>query len=156
MCATDSHRFSYAHVLYIFLFCIQEAEALLTEMENKLKDLQAVSDSVAEYFCEDPSEFKLDECCSIFHSFCERFLRAMQVSFTSGRFKLRKEKKKQNPKKKYIYFCCRKTGLERWQRCSGGTGTDCSVLPSDGPPPPVPAGTKKWKEWRWSRCCRTS
>lgn len=98
MCATDSHRFSHAHILYILLFSIQEAAALLTEMENKLKDLQSVSDSVAEYFCEDPSEFKLDECCSIFHSFCERFLRAMQVSFTSGRFKLRIPKGKKNPK----------------------------------------------------------
>lgn len=61
---------------------LQEAEALLTEMDNKLKELQSVSDSVAEYFCEDPSEFKLDECCSIFHSFCERFLRAMQENRT--------------------------------------------------------------------------
>lgn len=78
----------------------------MTEMETKLKDLQSVSDSVAEYFCEDPSQFKLDECCSIFHSFCERFLRAMQVSFTSGRFKLRipKGKKPQNPKKNIYMF----------------------------------------------------
>lgn len=77
----------------------------MTEMENKLKDLQSVSDSVAEYFCEDPSEFKLDECCSIFHSFCERFLRAMQVSFTSGRFKLRIPKGEKKPKTlKNIYI----------------------------------------------------
>lgn len=61
------------------LFCIQEAEAMLREMEGKLEDLQSVSDSVAEYFCEDPLAFKLDECCSIFNSFSERFLRAMQV-----------------------------------------------------------------------------
>lgn len=74
----------------------------MTEMEKKLKDLQSVSDSVAEYFCEDPSEFKLDECCSIFHSFCERFLRAMQVSFTSGRFKLRTRGKK--PKTPNFFF----------------------------------------------------
>lgn len=39
-----------------------------------------VSDSVAEYFCEDPSKFKLDDCCSIFNEFCKKFLRAMQVS----------------------------------------------------------------------------
>lgn len=50
------------------------------EIELALKELQSVSDSVAEYFCEDPSKFKLDECCSIFNSFCERFMRAMQVN----------------------------------------------------------------------------
>lgn len=78
------------------LFSVQEAEALLTEMESKLEDLQSVSDSVAEYFCEDPLAFKLDECCSIFNSFCERFLRAMQVSFRSGRFDFRFPRRKKN------------------------------------------------------------
>lgn len=57
----------------------------MTELEGKLDDLQSVSDSVAEYFCEDPLAFKIDDCCSIFNSFCERFLRAMQVSFDSAR-----------------------------------------------------------------------
>lgn len=33
---------------------------------------------VSEYFCEDPSKFRLDECCSIFNSFCAKFLRAIQ------------------------------------------------------------------------------
>lgn len=52
----------------------------MEEIETDLQELQSVSDSVAEYFCEDPNKFRLDECCSIFHSFCEKFMRAIQVS----------------------------------------------------------------------------
>lgn len=57
---------------------LEEAEVCLSEIKTDLQELQSVSDSVAEYFCEDPNKFKLDECCSIFNSFCERFMRAMQ------------------------------------------------------------------------------
>ncbi|XP_019897233.2 inverted formin-2 [Esox lucius] len=57
---------------------LMEAECRLTETDLSLQELGSVSDSVAEYFCEDPSKFRLDECCSIFSSFCEKFLRAIQ------------------------------------------------------------------------------
>lgn len=57
---------------------LKEAEACLEEIKAELQELQSVSDSVADYFCEDPQKFKLDECCSIFNSFCEKFMCAMQ------------------------------------------------------------------------------
>ncbi|KAJ0063538.1 hypothetical protein NL108_003842, partial [Boleophthalmus pectinirostris] len=57
---------------------LEEAEVSLRDMEADLQELSSLSDSVAEYFCEDPSKFKLEECCSIFHSFCQRFIRAIQ------------------------------------------------------------------------------
>ncbi|XP_023118635.2 FH2 domain-containing protein 1 [Amphiprion ocellaris] len=57
---------------------LKEAEVCLAEIETDLQELQSISDSVAEYFCEDPTKFKLEECCSVFNSFCEKFLRAMQ------------------------------------------------------------------------------
>lgn len=53
----------------------------MKEVETDLQELQSISDRVAQYFCEDAKNFKLEECCSIFHSFCERFLRAMQVIY---------------------------------------------------------------------------
>uniref|UniRef100_A0A8B9GZF4 FH2 domain containing 4 n=1 Tax=Astyanax mexicanus TaxID=7994 RepID=A0A8B9GZF4_ASTMX len=56
----------------------QFAESRIEETKSSFQTLNAVTESVAEYFCEDPSEFKLDECCSIFYSFCERFKRAVQ------------------------------------------------------------------------------
>nr|XP_057936021.1 FH2 domain-containing protein 1-like [Doryrhamphus excisus]XP_057936022.1 FH2 domain-containing protein 1-like [Doryrhamphus excisus] len=57
---------------------LKDAEACLAEVEGDLQELQSSSDSVAQYFCEDPNKFRLEECCSIFDSFCEKFLRAMQ------------------------------------------------------------------------------
>ncbi|KAM9733688.1 uncharacterized protein fhdc4 isoform 1-T2 [Menidia menidia] len=57
---------------------LMEADACLEEVMSDLEELQSVSDSVAEYFCEDSTKFRLEECCSIFSSFCERFLRAVQ------------------------------------------------------------------------------
>ncbi|KAK2871141.1 hypothetical protein Q8A67_023668 [Cirrhinus molitorella] len=54
------------------------ADIRLADVEASLQELDSISTSVAEYFCEDPTTFKLEECCSIFHSFCERFERATQ------------------------------------------------------------------------------
>lgn len=58
---------------------VQMADIRLADVEASLQELDHISTSVAEYFCEDPAAFKLEECCSIFHSFCERFERATQV-----------------------------------------------------------------------------
>ncbi|KAF7658001.1 hypothetical protein LDENG_00019300 [Lucifuga dentata] len=57
---------------------LKEAEVCLAEVQADLQELTSVSNSVAEYFCEDPRKFKLEECCSIFKSFCEKFTRAFQ------------------------------------------------------------------------------
>lgn len=61
---------------------LKEADACLEDIETDFEELQAVSDSVAEYFCEDSKTFKLEECCSIFHSFCQKFMRAIQENKT--------------------------------------------------------------------------
>uniref|UniRef100_A0A3P8TXK8 FH2 domain containing 3 n=1 Tax=Amphiprion percula TaxID=161767 RepID=A0A3P8TXK8_AMPPE len=52
--------------------------ARIEDVESLLLELTVLSDAVAEYFCEDPAAFKLEECCSIFHSFCKRFETAVQ------------------------------------------------------------------------------
>ncbi|XP_026873749.2 FH2 domain-containing protein 1, partial [Electrophorus electricus] len=56
----------------------KHAESGIAKTEDSFKRLNEITASVADYFCEDPGEFKLDECCLIFHSFCERFRRALQ------------------------------------------------------------------------------
>lgn len=57
---------------------LTRADAKMAELEFSLQDLRVLNHAVAEYFCEDPSTFKLEECCSIFHSFCKRFHTAVQ------------------------------------------------------------------------------
>lgn len=64
---------------FVFVLLWQRAEAKLADMEMSLRELQALSNAVAEFFCEDPATFKLEECCSIFYSFCKRFDKAVQV-----------------------------------------------------------------------------
>ncbi|XP_054907249.1 FH2 domain-containing protein 1-like [Poeciliopsis prolifica] len=51
---------------------------MLADVDLSLNELKALSDAVAGYFCEDPATFKLEECCSIFYSFCKRFDKAVQ------------------------------------------------------------------------------
>lgn len=57
----------------------QRAEIRLTDLEASLQELEVLCNAVAEFFCEDPAAFKLEECCSIFHSFCKRFEAAVRV-----------------------------------------------------------------------------
>ncbi|XP_023258332.1 FH2 domain-containing protein 1-like [Seriola lalandi dorsalis] len=52
---------------------LMRADAKLADVESSLQELNGLSNAVAEYFCEDPATFKMEECCSIFHSFCKRF-----------------------------------------------------------------------------------
>lgn len=64
---------------FFYVVISQRADAKLANVESSLQELKALSDAVAEYFCEDPATFKLEECCSIFDSFCKRFNTAIQV-----------------------------------------------------------------------------
>ncbi|KAF0038657.1 hypothetical protein F2P81_009141 [Scophthalmus maximus] len=52
---------------------LMRADAKLVAVESSLRELNSLSHAVAEFFCEDPATFKLEECCSIFLSFCKRF-----------------------------------------------------------------------------------
>lgn len=69
------------------------AEAKLIEMDSSLQELKVLSDHVAEYFCEDPASFKLEECCSIFHSFCKKFDTAVQENREREALEQRRKRK---------------------------------------------------------------
>lgn len=56
----------------------------LSDLGSSLRELDILSQAVAEYFCEEPAIFKLEDSCSVFHSFCQRFLTAIQVSLPSA------------------------------------------------------------------------
>ncbi|XP_035391656.1 FH2 domain containing 3 [Electrophorus electricus] len=75
---------------------LQVAESRLADMEASLRELDSLSGAVAEYFCEDPATFRLEECCFIFHSFCEKFERAIQEN--SERETLEKRRRQQREK----------------------------------------------------------
>ena len=57
---------------------------MLAETQQSLEELNTASDTIAQFFGEDPSKFKLQECCTIFSTFCEKFMRAIQVEKRSN------------------------------------------------------------------------
>uniref|UniRef100_A0A673YIZ7 FH2 domain containing 3 n=1 Tax=Salmo trutta TaxID=8032 RepID=A0A673YIZ7_SALTR len=67
--------------------------ARLADLHACLLDLNSLSQAVAEYFCEDPATFQLEVCCSIFHSFCERFNRAVQENCEREAAELRRRQR---------------------------------------------------------------
>ncbi|XP_074416035.1 LOW QUALITY PROTEIN: FH2 domain-containing protein 1 [Carassius auratus] len=77
---------------------LRMADIRLADVEASLQELDSISTSVAEYFCEDPATFKLEECCSIFHSFCERFERATQENRDREAAETRKLQQKEREK----------------------------------------------------------
>ncbi|KAI9548366.1 hypothetical protein NQZ68_010588 [Dissostichus eleginoides] len=84
------------------------AEAKLADVEFSVLELKALSNAVAEYFCEDPATFKLEECCSIFHSFCKRFDTAVkenQEREAADQRRKRKESMRFVAKRRSIVSC---------------------------------------------------
>lgn len=52
---------------------MQAAEIESFQLQTGLKELDAQRLQLAEFFCEDPSTFKLEECFKVFQVFCDRF-----------------------------------------------------------------------------------
>lgn len=46
-------------------------------LQRGMKEVEALRIQLSEFFCEDPSSFKLEECFKIFHNFCEKFKQAV-------------------------------------------------------------------------------
>lgn len=55
------------------------AEERLKDADDEVEGMRMSSQALLEFFCEDESTFKLEEACGVFHMFCLRFQRAVQV-----------------------------------------------------------------------------
>lgn len=56
---------------------IQSAERGVGMLQRGIKEVEAVRLQLAEFFCEDPATFKLEECFKVFQCFCEKFKQAV-------------------------------------------------------------------------------
>lgn len=54
------------------------AEQEVGGLQKDMEELEAVRRSLAEFFCEDPAAFKLEDCFKIFHGLCLKFRQAVQ------------------------------------------------------------------------------
>lgn len=53
------------------------AEQEANTLKEDLKELENVRKSLADFFCEDPASFKIEECFKIFYGFCVKFKQAI-------------------------------------------------------------------------------
>lgn len=54
------------------------AEKTVNTLQSSIKDIDNMRLDLAEFFCEDPGTFKLDECFKIFQNFCYKFKEAIK------------------------------------------------------------------------------
>ncbi|XP_078514849.1 FH2 domain-containing protein 1-like [Lissotriton helveticus] len=71
---------------------LQMAEVELAEVEAFLGRLSDTKMTLMEFFCEDESLFKLEECCSIFKTFCLKFLTAIKENKDRLNAELKRER----------------------------------------------------------------
>ncbi|XP_069065274.1 excretory canal abnormal protein 6-like isoform X2 [Pleurodeles waltl] len=57
---------------------LQGAENQLEEVQREMEAMRASRQQLLEFLCEDEETFKLEECCQIFSTFCDKFLKAVQ------------------------------------------------------------------------------
>lgn len=53
------------------------AEQEVNTLKEDLTELENVHRSLADFFCEDATSFKIEECFKIFHGFCVKFKQAV-------------------------------------------------------------------------------
>uniref|UniRef100_A0AAY4ELY5 FH2 domain-containing protein n=1 Tax=Denticeps clupeoides TaxID=299321 RepID=A0AAY4ELY5_9TELE len=82
------------------------AELHLNEVETVIRELLCISYAVAEFFCEDPATFKLEECCSIFHSFCQKFEKAVLENEEREAAEVRQRRRRLNSAKRRSTATC--------------------------------------------------
>ncbi|KAL0994899.1 hypothetical protein UPYG_G00128990 [Umbra pygmaea] len=111
---------------------LMRAEARLTDLQTYLMDLNSLSQTVAEFFCEEPDTFQLEECCTIFHSFCQRFKMAIQDNREREAAEQRRRPRDRfrNAAKRLSTGTCSDRDLGPNTSCSGAEATLESVLHS--------------------------
>lgn len=77
---TISVLFVYQYYLHKCYFILQQAKGEIEELELDLQELEELRLDLACYFCEDDTQFKLEECLRIFFLFCEKFKKAIEVN----------------------------------------------------------------------------
>lgn len=64
------------------------AENKVENLQRGMKEVELLRLQLAEFFCEDPKTFKLEECFKIFQSFCDKF---KQATYENERRRLEEE-----------------------------------------------------------------
>lgn len=87
-------------------------------LQRGMKEIETLRLQLADFFCEDPGAFKLEECFKVFQSFCDKFKQAVnenerrkvQEEQAVFRRKQREEQLKKRQRKNFIkiFSFCKK------------------------------------------------
>lgn len=69
---------------------VQSANNKIKELNLAMEEVDAMRLKVADYFCEDATQFRLEECFKIFDSFCKNFSKCLKEN------EQRQQKEKKN------------------------------------------------------------
>ena len=67
----------------------------MEELDEDLEEMEYLRKDLADYFCEDVGTFKLEDTIKIFHTFCEKFKKALEEN---KQRKIQEEKAEQRRK----------------------------------------------------------
>lgn len=81
-------------------------------LQRGMKEIETLRLQLADFFCEDPGAFKLEECFKVFQSFCDKFKQAVsenerrkvQEEQAVFRRKQREEQLKKRQRKNFLYL----------------------------------------------------
>ncbi len=91
--------------------CIQEARKTMEELDEDLEEMEELKKELAEYFCEDVGSFRLEETIKIFHTFCEKFKKALDEN---NQRKIQEDKAEQRRKMREEQTAVKKRPNSGW------------------------------------------
>ncbi|KAL0275923.1 UNVERIFIED_CONTAM: hypothetical protein PYX00_003637 [Menopon gallinae] len=99
---------------------LQMAEQEVATLQKDMDELENVRKSLAEFFCEDPGTFKLEDCFKIFHGFCVKFKQAVAEN---ERRKLQEEQTYQRRKQREEQLAAKRKQLN-----SANSDVECNAV----------------------------
>ncbi|XP_055915666.1 formin-J [Eupeodes corollae] len=153
---------------------LEAAENDVSKLQSGMKQVEAVRLKLAEYFCEDPTSFKLEECYKIFQNLAESFKHAVQENAKRRRQEeqatLRRKQREEQAARKVMANLCgtpnsdpdkpllidtlfdplrSSPALTRRRMGSFNTGIDCNAFRDDGISPDItPNGSLRRRKSR--------
>ncbi|KAM9836873.1 uncharacterized protein ACBR49_019288 [Aulostomus maculatus] len=102
---------------------LQHATTSLCSLHDGRQQLQSEGSKLMEFLCEDRETFKLDDCFSIFYTFCCRFTNAVKENEEQGAKEVARQRRLQviEEQKRHSWAGGEEVGRAVGQRCSSET-----------------------------------
>ncbi|XP_035681246.1 inverted formin-2-like isoform X1 [Branchiostoma floridae] len=107
---------------------VRTAKMDVEDLQAGLKKLEKLRKKLAEFFCEDEGDFKIEECFSVFHQFTQRFKKAIEENKER---QIKEEREEQRRKEQDLLEASR----SQRRHSVAITGSVSSLLPEREPSP---------------------